>query len=34
MINKNHRTLYILDFKRSSDRNTDLLRVKEVESNE
>jgi len=31
---KNHRTLYILDFKRSSDRNTDFLRVKEDEANE
>ena len=29
MINKYHRTLYILEFKRSSDRNRDFLRVKE-----
>jgi len=29
MINKNHRTLYILEFKRSSDRNEHFLRVKE-----
>ena len=28
-INKNHRTLYILEFKRSSERNEDFLRVKE-----
>ena len=34
MINKNHRTLYILEFKRSSDRNEDFLRVKEDEANE
>jgi len=34
VINKNHRTLYILEFKRSSDRNEDFLRVKEVEANE
>jgi len=34
MINKNHRTLYILEFKRSSDRNVDSLRVKEDEANE
>ena len=34
MINKNHRTLYILEFKRSSDRNKDFLRVKEDEANE
>jgi len=33
-INKNHRTLYILDFKRSSDRNEDFLGVKEDEANE
>jgi len=32
--NKNHRTLYILEFKRSSDRNEDFLRVKEDEANE
>ena len=31
---KNHRTLYILEFKRSSDRNKDFLRVKEDEANE
>jgi len=34
VINKNHRTLYILEFKRSSDRNKDVLRVKEDEVNE
>ena len=34
MINKYHRTLYILEFKRSSDRNKDFLRVKEDEANE
>ena len=34
VINKNHRTLYILEFKRSSDRNKDFLRVKEDEANE
>jgi len=34
LINKNHRTLYILEFKRSSDRNKDFLRVKEDEANE
>jgi len=28
VINKNHRTLYILVFKRSSDRDVDFLRVK------
>ena len=33
MINKHHRTLYILQFKWSSDRNKDLLRVKEDEAN-
>jgi len=33
VINKNHRTLYILD-KRSSDRNEDFLGVKEDEDNE
>ena len=32
MINKHHRTLYILEFKRSSDRNKDFLRVKEDEA--
>jgi len=34
VINKNHRTLYILEFKQSSDRNEDFLRVKEYEANE
>ena len=34
VINKNHRTLYILEFKRSSDRNKNFLRVKEDEANE
>ena len=34
VINKNHRTLYILEFKRSSDTNEDFLRVKEDETNE
>ena len=34
MINKNYRTLYILEFKRSSDRNEDFLRVKEDKANE
>ena len=34
MINKNHRTIYILEFKRSSDRNKDFLRVKEDKANE
>jgi len=34
VINKYHRTLYILEFKRSSDRNEDFLRVKEDEANE
>jgi len=34
VINKNHQTLYILEFKRSSDRNKDFLRVKEDEANE
>ena len=33
-IDKNHPTLYILEFKRSSDRNKDFLRVKEDEANE
>jgi len=33
VINKYHRTLYILEFKRSSDRNKDFLRVKEDEAN-
>jgi len=34
VINKYHRTLYILKLKRSSDRNKDILRVKEDEANE
>ena len=34
MINRFHRTLYILEFKRSSDSNKDFLRVKEDEANE
>ena len=34
MVNKNHRTLYILEFKRSSDRNEDFPRVKDHEANE
>jgi len=34
VINKNHRTLYILEFKRSFDRNGDFVRVKEDEANE
>ena len=34
VINKYHRTLNILEFKRSSDRNKDFLRVKEDEANE
>jgi len=34
VINKNHRTLHILEFKRSSDRNKDFLRVKEDEADE
>jgi len=33
VINEDHRTLYILEFKRSSDRNKDFLRVKEDEAN-
>jgi len=33
-INKNHRTLYILEFKRSSDKNEDFLGVKEDKANE
>ena len=32
VIIKNHRTLYILEFKRSSDRNEDFLRIKEDEA--
>ena len=34
MINKYHLTLYILEFKRSLDRNIDFLRVKKDEANE
>jgi len=34
VINKFHRTLYILEFKRSSDRYKDFLRVKEDEAND
>jgi len=34
VINKYHRTLYILEFKRSSDRNKKFLRVKEDDANE
>jgi len=34
LINKYHRTLYNLEFKRSSDRNKDFLRVQEDEANE
>ena len=34
VINKNHRTLYILEFKWSSDRNEDFLKVKEDDANE
>jgi len=34
VINKYHRTPYNLEFKRSSDRNKDFLRVKEDETNE
>ena len=34
MINKNHRTLHILEFKRSSDKIEDFLRVKEDGANE
>ena len=34
VINKYHRTPYILEFKRSSDRNKDFLTVKEDEANE
>jgi len=33
MIKKHHRTLYILEFKRSSDRNEDFLGVQEDEAN-
>ena len=34
VINRYHRTLYILEFKRSSDRSKDFVRVKEDEANE
>jgi len=34
IVNKNHQTLNILEFKRSSDRIKDFLRVKEDEANE
>ena len=34
VINKYHQTLYILEFKRSSHRNKDFLRVQEDEANE
>ena len=34
VINNYHRTLYILEFKLSSDRNKDFVRVKEDEANE
>jgi len=34
VINKYHRTLHILEFKRSSDKNKDFLGVKEDETNE
>jgi len=34
VINNYHRTLYILEFKRSSDRKEHFLRVKEDEANE
>ena len=34
VINKNHRTLYILEFKRSTDRNEDFLGVKKDEADE
>ena len=33
VINKNHQTLYILGFKRSSDRSEDFVRAKEDEAN-
>ena len=33
VINKYHRTVYFLEFKRSSDRNKDFLSVKEDEAN-
>jgi len=34
VINKNHQTPYVLEFKRSSDRNVDFWGVKEDEANE
>jgi len=34
VINKNHRTLYILECKHSCDRNEDFLGIKEDEANE
>ena len=34
VINKNHRTLYILEYKRSSDWNEDFLGLKEDTANE
>jgi len=34
VINKNHRTLYILEFRRSSHRNEEFIGVKEDEANE
>jgi len=34
VINKYHRTLYIVEFKRSSDRNKNFLRVKQDDANE
>jgi len=34
VINNNHQILYILEFKKSSDRNEDFLRVKEDEAND
>jgi len=34
LFNKNYPTLYILEFKRSSDRNEDFMEVKEDEANE
>ena len=32
VIEKFHQTLYILEFKRSSDRNKDFLRIKDLKS--
>jgi len=34
VIDKDHQTLYILEFKRSSDRTEDFLGVKEDEAND